>query len=59
MHILGLKVFGVTAVFSILAYLWLIVVLMGVSKDVVSVIYQFQSQMETIDFKLQSIRLFY
>lgn len=33
---LGLKVFGVTAVFSILAYLWLIVVLMGVSKDVVS-----------------------
>jgi len=29
----GVKVFAVTTVFSILAYLWLIVVLMGISKD--------------------------
>lgn len=31
----GLRVFGITAFFSILAYLWLIFVLMGVSKNVV------------------------
>lgn len=31
----GLRVFAITAVFSILAYLWLIFVLMGVSKNVV------------------------
>ncbi len=29
----GVKVFAVTTVFSILAYLWLILVLMGTSKD--------------------------
>ena len=32
----GLRVFAITAVFSILAYLWLIFVLVGVSRDVVS-----------------------
>ncbi|XP_046450400.1 sodium/calcium exchanger 3-like isoform X2 [Daphnia pulex] len=36
-QIKGLKVFAITAVFSILAYLWLIFVLMGVSKNVVEV----------------------
>ena len=34
----GVKVFGVTTVFSILAYLWLILVLMGTSKDVVCIL---------------------
>ncbi|KAK4027638.1 sodium/calcium exchanger 3 isoform X1 [Daphnia magna] len=36
-QIKGLRVFAITAVFSILAYLWLIFVLMGVSKNVVEV----------------------
>ncbi|XP_046648240.1 sodium/calcium exchanger 1-like [Daphnia pulicaria] len=33
----GLRVFAITAVFSILAYLWLIFVLVGVSRNVVEV----------------------
>ncbi|KAK4011358.1 hypothetical protein OUZ56_020474 [Daphnia magna] len=33
----GLRVFAVTAVFSIFAYLWLIIVLVGISKNVVEV----------------------
>ncbi|XP_057365028.1 sodium/calcium exchanger 3-like isoform X2 [Daphnia carinata] len=36
-QIKGLRVFAITAVFSILAYLWLIFVLMGVSKNVVEI----------------------
>ena len=33
---IGLRVFAITAVFSIVAYLWLIFVLVGVSRNVVS-----------------------
>ena len=35
-RIKGIRVFGVTAVFSLLAYVWLVVVLVAVSPDEVS-----------------------